>query len=148
MKVGDQLPHFEIANELGELVNSAELPRPLVLFFYPKNNTMICTREVCHFRDHFKLFADNGVAVFGVSSDNEKSHQNFIGKHDLPYSLLSDTTGMVRSLFGVKSFMGLVQGRVTYIINKEGEIIHIFSSPLQAEQHVNEALMALGIKKK
>lgn len=146
IKVGDKLPSFNLINETGKTIQSNELPLPLVLFFYPKNETSVCTKEACYFRDHFVAFKENGVNVIGVSKDDLQSHQSFKSHHQLPYPLMSDIGGKALKALGATKFLGLVSARVTLVINKEGEIIHIFSSPIQAEQHVMQALESLGIK--
>lgn len=147
IKVGDKLPNFSLINENEETVQSTDLPLPLVLFFYPKNETSVCTKEACYFRDYFSEFKEYGVNVIGVSKDDLKSHKSFKTHHRLPYPLMSDTGGAALKILGASKFLGLVSARVTLVINKEGEIIHIFSSPIQAEQHVMQALQSLGIKK-
>lgn len=146
--LGKLMPSFELKNDKGETVKSEDLPKPLVLFFYPKNNTSVCTKEACYFRDYYQKFQEAGVTIYGISQDSIQSHKNFLTKHALPYGLLSDPDNKVRDKFEVKKFLGLIPARVTFIINKEGEIIHIFDSPHKAEQHVLEALTALGISKK
>ena len=146
VQVGDKLPDFNLINEAGETVKSHDLPLPLVLFFYPKNETAVCTKEACYFRDYFSEFKENGVTVIGVSKDGIKSHQSFKSHHQLPYPLMSDIGGNALKILGATKFLGVVSARVTLVINKEGEIIHIFNSPIQAEQHVMQALQSLGIK--
>ena len=146
--IGEQLPDFTLENERGELISSVDIPKPLVLFFYPKNDTPVCTKEACFFRDYFKEFERAGVTIYGISKDSIESHKIFLEKHSLPYGLLSDPKNKVRDLLKVKKFLGLIPARVTFIIYKEGKIIHIFDSPHKAEEHVLEALTALGISKK
>lgn len=140
-----ELPSFKLLNAKGTWITSDELPKPVVLFFYPKNNTPVCTKEVCAFRDHFATFREAGVAVFGISNDSIASHEQFSKSYGLPYELLSDPSGQVSKLLGVRKMLGLFPGRVTFVINEEGKIIHIFDSPLKAEQHALEALKALNI---
>lgn len=146
--LGKKIPLFELKNDKGEVVKSESIPKPLVIFFYPKNNTSVCTKEACYFRDYYKKFEEAGVTIYGISQDSIQSHKDFLTQHALPYGLLSDLDNAVRDKFKVKKFLGLIPARVTFIINKEGEIIHIFDSPIKAEQHVLEALTALGISKK
>ena len=145
-KKGGDLPTFNLLNEKGEVVSSKDLPLPMVLFFYPKNNTPVCTKEACSFRDHFDLFTTHGVNIVGVSNDNMASHQQFKEQYNLQYPLMTDINGEARKKLGVSKFLGVVEGRVTFVVNEEGKIIHIFNSPMQSEKHVEEALMALGIQ--
>ena len=115
----------------------------MVLYFYPKDNSPGCTKEACKFRDSYEDFKDAGAEVIGVSSQSEESHSIFSTSFNLPFSLLSDEDGRVRSLFGMPSSFGLIPGRVTYVIDKEGIVRHIFTSQLNPERHVEEALQIL-----
>jgi thioredoxin-dependent peroxiredoxin len=117
--------------------------RPVVLFFYPKDNTLGCTKEVCAFRDSFEELGRLDAEVIGISSDSVESHKGFAEKHKLPFTLLSNQGSRVRRLYGVPSTFGLFPGRVTYVIDKEGVVRHIFSSQLGVERHVEEAIQAL-----
>jgi peroxiredoxin Q/BCP len=118
--------------------------RPVVLFFYPKDETPGCTQEVCAFRDDYEEFGRLDAEVIGVSSDSVSSHKNFADNHDLPFTLLSDAEGKVRRLYRVPNTFGLFPGRVTYIIDREGIVRHVFSSQLAVTRHVQEALAALS----
>jgi peroxiredoxin Q/BCP len=117
--------------------------RPVVLFFYPKDETPGCTKEVCAFRDSFEELGKLDAEVIGVSSDFVDSHRGFAEKHNLPYTLLSDKGGKVRSLYGVPNTLGIFAGRVTYIIDGEGVVRNVFSSQVEVEKHVEEALKTL-----
>ena len=117
--------------------------RPVVLFFYPKDGTPDCTKEVCAFRDEHEEFGKLDAEVIGVSSDSVDSHGRFAAKHDLPFALLSDEGGKVRKMYGVPSTLGLFPGRVTFVLDKEGVVRHVFSSQLGVDKHVEEALEAL-----
>jgi peroxiredoxin Q/BCP len=119
------------------------LVKPVVLFFYPKDDTPGCTREACAFRDDYGEFGKLDAEVIGISSDSVESHRSFAARHDLPFTLLSDEGGKVRKLYGVSNTLGLFPGRVTYVIDEEGVVRHIFSSQLGVEQHVEKALKAL-----
>jgi thioredoxin-dependent peroxiredoxin len=145
--VGDVAPDFTLTSHSGEEVSLRDFvgkKRAVVLFFYPKDDTPGCTKEACSFRDGYEQFGNLGVEVIGVSSDSVRSHQRFVEKHDLPFVLLSDEGGEVRRLYGVPNTFGLFPGRVTYVIDQEGVVKHVFSSQLQAARHVEEALEALG----
>jgi len=141
--VGSTIPSFELPDQYGNLVNVAESigKNNLVIYFYPKDDTPGCTAEACSFRDQFEVFRDSGAEVFGISSDSIEKHRNFAEKHHLPFKLLSDVNKKVRKLFGVPSdFLGLLPGRVTYIIDKSGVARYVFNSQFNAEKHVVEAL--------
>jgi thioredoxin-dependent peroxiredoxin len=115
----------------------------VVLYFYPKDETRGCTREACEFRDRYDVFTGLGAEVLGVSSDTLESHKSFATHHGLPFLLLSDEGGKVRKLYGVPSSMGIIPGRVTYIIDKQGVVRHIFNSQFKPEKHIEEALKVL-----
>ena len=117
--------------------------KPVVLYFYPKDDTPGCTKEACAFRDSFEEFRRLDAEVLGISSDSVESHRSFAMQHDLPFTLLSDGERKVRRLYGVPNTLGLFPGRVTYVIDEEGVVRHIFSSQLGMEKHVEEALKAL-----
>jgi peroxiredoxin Q/BCP len=140
--VGDKIPDFQLKNENDEMINIADYQgQPMVIFFYPKDDSPGCTIEACAFRDSFQDFTDAGVTVFGVSVDSPKSHTAFKAKHRLPYTLLSDEGNKLRKKFNVPTDMfGLMPGRVTYVIDKAGIVQHLFKSQLKVEQHVQEAL--------
>jgi peroxiredoxin Q/BCP len=143
MKIGDSLPHFSLNDADGKLRSSDEFlnGKHLVLFFYPKNNTAGCTAEVCAFRDVYQDFLDVDCAVVGVSGDTVVSHALFADKHRLPYPILSDAQGTLRKAMQVpKKLFGIIPGRVTYIFNPAGKLIHITNDLMDAEKHVKEAL--------
>ena len=144
--VGSKSPDFTLPSQSGEMVSLKDFlgKKPVVLFFYPKDNTLGCTREVCTFRDRYEEFRKPEAEVIGISSDSVESHKSFATKHDLPFTLLSDEGGKVRKLYGVPNTFGIFPGRVTYVIDREGIVRHVFSSQLGVEKHVEEALHALG----
>ena len=146
IEVGDKAPVFKLYSQEGNETDIGEIlgNRPLVLFFYPKNNTTVCTKEACEFRNSYKELAKiNGAEVIGISSDSTESHKNFASEHNLPYTLLSDPDGAVRKLYGVPKTLGLLPGRVTYVIDRSGIVRSIFSSQLDYRGHVEEALTTL-----
>ncbi len=147
MKVGDRAPDFTLESKTGEKVSLSQFygQKNVVLYFYPKDETMGCTREACGFRDRYEAFADLGAEVVGVSSDSPESHRRFAEHHRLPFTLLSDPGKVVRKLYGVPSNMGFLPGRVTYVIDKSGAVRHIFNSQMHPEEHVNEALNILRV---
>ena len=145
LSIGDQIPYFELVNQHGEIVKSTDLTgKPLVIYFYPKDDTPGCTVEACSFRDSYEDFLEMGASVVGISSDSIVSHKKFAEKYRLPFVLLSDSNGAVRKSFSVpRSFLGLLPGRVTYIFDKEGKLRHIFDSQLNLNGHINTALKQL-----
>lgn len=146
LKTGDQIPSFRLQNQNGEWVDSKELlgKFKLVIYFYPKDDTPGCTAEACSFRDQYADFEDVGAKVIGVSADSVASHKQFAEKHRLTFDLLSDPKNEVRQLFGVpKSFFGLLPGRVTYVFDASGRLLHSFNSQLNAKRHIEEAIQAL-----
>ena len=145
-KVGSKAPDFSLRSQSEEMVGLKDFlgKRPVVLYFYPKDDTPGCTKEACAFRDEYEKFGRLDAEVIGVSSDSVESHRSFAEKHDLPFTLLSDEEGKVRRLYGVPNTFGVFPGRVTYIIDEEGVIRHMFASQIAAVQHVEEALEALA----
>ena len=113
---------------------------PVVIFFYPKDGTPTCTKEACGFRDSYASFTSAGAVVIGISGDSLESHLSFVDKHSLPFMLVSDQDGSIRRAFGVPKTLGILPGRVTYVIDREGVVRHVFSSQFAAKRHVNEAL--------
>lgn len=142
VKVGDAAPDFELGTRTGDKVRLSDYrgKKTVVLYFYPKDFSPGCTKEACAFRDSYELFKDAGAEVIGVSSDTEESHNKFAIKFDLPFLLLSDEGGKVRSQFGVPSSLGMIPGRVTYVIDKQGIVRYIFNSQINAEKHIEESL--------
>jgi thioredoxin-dependent peroxiredoxin len=142
LKIGDIVPNFTAKDSHGEVFESQSVlgRKPLVIYFYPKDNTPGCTTEACSFRDQYEDFKDLGAEVIGISSDSVKSHQKFANKHQLPFILLSDEDKKLRHLFGVRdTLFGLLPGRVTYVIDKNGVVILIFDS-MNAGKHIPKAL--------
>jgi peroxiredoxin Q/BCP len=145
VRVGDQAPDFVLPDRTGKMVRLSEFRdhKAVVLYFYPKDDTPGCTKESCAFRDSYQDFQDAGAEVIGVSSDSAESHGRFAAKHRLPFTLLADQGGQVRKRYGVPATLGLLPGRVTFIIGRDGIVRHVFNSQFQATQHVSEALRAL-----
>ena len=120
--------------------------KAIVLFFYPKDDTLGCTKEASAFRYYHEEFRKRDAEIIGISSDSVQSHRSFAKKHSLPFTLLSDEGGKVRKLYGVTNTLGLFPGRVTYVIDREGIVRHVFSSQINAIKHVEEALKALDLR--
>jgi peroxiredoxin Q/BCP len=144
VKAGDTAPDFSLPDASGKEVRLADFRgRPVVLYFYPKDDTPGCTKEACSFRDQYQDFQDAGAEVIGVSSDSSDSHRKFAARHRLPFVLLSDRGGKLRSAYGVPATLGLLPGRVTFVIDRGGVVRHVFNSQLDATRHVAEALGVL-----
>jgi len=145
LKIGDKAPTFTAVDANGNAFDSNEIigKKPVVIYFYPKDNTPGCTAQACGFRDAYEDFIDFGAEVIGISSDTVNSHKKFSNQFKLPFLLLSDSNKKIRKLFGVPNqLFGLLPGRVTYIINKEGIVKMIFDS-VMATQHISIALESL-----
>jgi len=146
VEVGSKIPEFVLLDQNGNEfdIKSVLGKKNLVIYFYPKDDTPGCTKEACSFRDQYEDFKDVDAEVIGISSDDVESHKNFAEKYQLSFTLLSDTDGKVRKMFGVPTnLLGMIPGRVTYVVNKEGKVILLFNSQTKAEQHVTEALEVL-----
>jgi len=145
--VGDGAPDFTLRSQSGDQVNLKQLLErsEVVLYFYPKDNTPGCTAEAKAFRDSHEVFREMGAEVIGISSDTIDSHRNFASKCDLPFTILSDEGGKVRKLYGVPSTLGLLPGRVTYIIDSKGIVRHVFNSQTSPARHVEEAVKVLKV---
>jgi peroxiredoxin Q/BCP len=142
VQVGDKAPDFTLPSQSGEQVRLSGRvgQRVIVLYFYPRDNTSGCTAEACAFRDSHEVFAGAGAEVIGVSSDSVARHTAFAARHDLPFTLLSDQGGKVRKSYGVPSVLGVLPGRVTYVIDRTGTVRHVFSSMTNIDQHIGDAL--------
>jgi peroxiredoxin Q/BCP len=146
LQLGDTAPDFTLKTTTGEAFRLADQrgKRAIVLYFYPKDDTPGCTAEACSFRDQYQDFQGLGAEVVGVSSDSEASHQKFTQKHRLPFPLLADTSGQVRKLYEVpRALLGILPGRVTFVIDKEGVVRYIFNSMNRAADHVAHARQVL-----
>ncbi len=144
IKAGDKAPDFTLPSSNGESITLSQFfgNKNVVLFFYPRDEGPTCVKEAKAFRDDFKAFKERNAEVIGISGQSVESHRGFISHHKLPYILLSDTNGEVRKLYGVSSMLG-VPGRVTFVIDKQGIVVHVFASQLHFAKHSKEALLAL-----
>lgn len=140
-KIGDMIPFFIGKDNNGNNFEVRDyIGRPLVIYFYPKDNTRICTEQACSFRDQYEDFKALGAEVIGISSDSFKSHEKFANKHQLPFVLISDEDKKIRKEFGVPNdFFGLIPGRTTYVTDKNGIIQFIFDST-SGKIHIEKAL--------
>lgn len=139
---GNIAPDFTLQNQEGNEVRLYDLlgKGPVVLYFYPKDETPGCTTEACSFRDHYAEFKDAGAEVVGVSGDSAEKHAGFAKNHRLPFILLSDPKREVHQLYQVPKTLFLLPGRVTYVIGKDRKILMAFNSMWKPQQHVREAL--------
>lgn len=145
INVGDEAPDFTLPNQDGKPVRLKDLLQKsaVVLYFYPKDDTRGCTIEACSFRDSYSDFKDAGAEVVGISSDSAKSHESFVAKHKLPFTLVADEDGKVRKAYGVPNSLVFIPGRVTYVIDRQGKVQNYFNSTLGFKKHAQEALETL-----
>ncbi len=138
-------PSFSLNDENSILFSLDSIlgKKNIVLFFYPKNNTPVCTKEACMFRDRYEEFKELGAEVIGVSSDSESSHNSFHTSHNLNFTILSDEGGRVARLYGVKKNFFVIPGRETFVIDINGNILHRFKELMKHEGHIKEALNVL-----
>ena len=145
LKEGDKVPSFKAIDSNGNEFDSVNYigKQPLVIYFYPKDDTPGCTSQACSFRDSYQDFKDLGAEVIGISSDTVQSHVKFKSKFNLPFILLSDADKKMRKLFGVaKDYLGLIDGRTTYVVDKKGIVKLVFDST-SAKIHIAKTLEIL-----
>jgi thioredoxin-dependent peroxiredoxin len=142
---GEAAPLFTLPDQFGVpfSLEAALNTSAVVLFFYPKDDTPHCLAEACGFRDNLKAFQDAGALVVGISSDNQSSHGRFAEKHQLTFPLLADEQGEVRRLYGVPMTLGILPGRVTYVIHRDGRILNRIVSQFRPLDHIDQALKCL-----
>jgi len=146
LEVGDKVPLFKSVDQNGNDFEIKDLigKKAMVIYFYPKDDTPGCTKEACSFRDEYETFTDLNVEVIGISADDVASHKKFAQKYNLPFTLLSDSDLKIRKMFDVKStLLGILPGRVTYVIDKKGIVRMIFKKQFGAEKHITESLIIL-----
>ena len=143
LKIGDNAPDFIGLTDNGERINLSEKLKegPVVLYFYPKDETPGCTAEACSFRDNWEDIRKLGATVLGVSSDSVESHKNFKSNRNLQFTLISDEKKEIRKVYGATGT--LIPPRVTFVIDKEGLIREVYNSQLNATHHVNVAVKSL-----
>ena len=150
IEVGKKAPDFTLKDQDGVKHKLSDYKgKPVVLYFYPKDDTSGCTKEACSFRDNFATFKSKGIVVLGVSIDDEKSHTKFINKYELPFTLLADTEKKVVEKYGVwqeknmygKKYWGTV--RKTFLIDADGKVSHIFNK-VKTDIHAEEVLEKLS----
>jgi peroxiredoxin Q/BCP len=152
LKEGDKAPDFNSKDQNGNPVKLSDFKgQKVVLYFYPKDDTPGCTKEACSFRDTDDVYREKGIKVLGVSTDDEKSHQKFISKYQLPFDLVADTDKNIVESYGVwgeksmygKKYMGT--NRKTFLIDEDGKIAKIFDK-VNVSEHADEVLSAFGEK--
>lgn len=145
LTVGSSAPLFTLPDQDGHPVVLAEALKvgPVVVYFYPRDDTPGCTAQACKFRDGYADFSDAGAQVLGISADTVDSHKKFAERYRLPFRLLADTDDAVHTAYGVQAALGLIRGRVTYVIDSTGVIRHVFEDRLHATAHVSDALHVL-----
>jgi peroxiredoxin Q/BCP len=141
--VGDLAPDFTLADQRGEMIELRRFRgRTVILYFYPRDHTVVCTTQACEFRDSYEIFGQADAEIVGISSDTTASHAKFAEQHGLPFTLLSDPGGLVRARYGVPRLLGLLPGRVTYVIDPQGVVRQIIQSAFSTNRHIREALHA------
>lgn len=151
LTIGDMIPEFTLPDQDGNLfdIKSVIGNKKLVIFFYPQDGSLNCTREACYFRDMNEIFLENEAVVIGISGQSVESHKDFSETNKLNYKILSDHKNTVRKLFGVPTrLFGLVPGRVTYVADKQGKIVYVFDSQTSVQRHADEALKICLLLKK
>jgi len=146
IELGDVMPHFTAVDTHGNTFDSRDYvgKKALVIYFYPKDNTPGCIAQASGFRDQYQDFTDLGAEVIGISSDSVDSHDAFAKRYRLPFILLSDGDKKIRKLFGVPSgLLGILPGRVTYVVDKEGKVVLVFDNSISATKHIPKALEAI-----
>jgi thioredoxin-dependent peroxiredoxin len=146
VKIGDRAPEFTLKSSTGEYISLSQFlgKKNVVLFFYPRDEGPTCCKEAEAFRDNYEAFKESNAEVIGISAQSVESHKSFVSHHKLQYILLSDSENNIRKLYGVSSTLG-VPGRVTFVIDKDGIVKHVFSSQLHFIKHAKEALLGLRV---
>lgn len=150
LSIGQLAPDFQLQNESGQIVRLSDFRgKPVVLYFYPKDDTPGCTKESCDFRDNYARVRSVGAEVFGISRDDVHSHSKFKNKYSLPFSLLADSEGKVTEAYGVwkeksmygRKYMGIE--RTTFIVDADGTIKKIYPK-VSVTGHVDQVLADLA----
>lgn len=144
LKVGDKLLNFKAKDTNGNIFDSQNYigKQPLIIYFYPKDETRVCTEQACSFRDNYQEFKDLGAEVIGISADSVQSHLKFKSKFNLPFILLSDNDKKLRKLFGVENDFLIIPGRQTFVADENGIIVLVFNS-MKGKIHIDKALKIL-----
>jgi len=151
IKTGDMIPEFSLSDQDGRMFDISRYlgKKKLVIFFYPQDGSLNCTKEACYFRDLSDVFEEVDAVLIGISGQSVASHKEFAEKNRLNYTLLSDNNNTVRKLFGVPGrVFGLIPGRVTYVADRSGKVVYIFDSQTEVQRHVDEAMKICLLLKK
>lgn len=146
LSIGETAPNFTVNDTNGKPISLSDYAgKPVVIYFYPKDDTPGCTKEACSFRDNYQQYLSKGIAVLGVSMDAEDSHHAFTEKFDLPFPLLSDVTGAVTQAYDVQGEKNGMRyaTRVTYVIGTDGKISQVYTS-VNTETHATDILSAIA----
>jgi peroxiredoxin Q/BCP len=145
LPIGSAAPDLTLTDHEGRPFRLADAWRDahVVLFFYPRSYTSVCTQEACAFRDALADVQARNAVIIGVSSDDAATQQGFRNAYQLPFALLSDVGGHAAKAYGARAFFGLMSGRVTYVIERGGIIRGAYSAMMQADTHVQQALRTL-----
>lgn len=146
LAVGDRAPDFEGVDQSGRRWTLDELVKDssIVLYFYPKDFTPVCTKEACLFRDAYEELATSGAKVVGVSTDDAASHAKFAEHHRLPFPLLSDPDKRIASAYEARQLLGLLSKRVTYVIDRDKRVRGVFHHELSAQKHLDDVRRMLA----
>jgi peroxiredoxin Q/BCP len=151
IQIGDIIPAFSLPDQNGNIFDISTFigQKKLVIFFYPQDGSLNCTKEACYFRDLADVFEEVDAIVIGISGQSVESHKEFAEKNRLKYTLLSDERNIVRKLFGVPGrVFGFIPGRVTYVADRSGKVVYIFDSQTETQRHADEALKICLVLKK
>lgn len=144
LTIGSPIPDLTLKGSDGRDIPLRSLRgRDTVLFFYPKDDTPICTKEACSFRDSYEDFIAMGAEVVGISDDDPASHRRFAQRWSLPFTLLTDEGGRARKAFGIGAFLGVLKGRATFVVDRDGIIRAVVNDRFRAQTHVQQALESL-----
>lgn len=146
---GDLAPEVDLNDQHGRPFRLSSLRghKNVVLFFYPRANTAVCTREACSFRDRFDEFVAADAEVIGISSDGPEAQSRFARQWALPFMLLSDIEDAAARAFGIRKWLGILRNRITFVIDRSGRITAVIEGRFLAEHHVREALTALKVQR-
>ena len=144
IEIGDPIPSVSLPDQFGNEIALSSFDGPLVIYFYPKDNTKVCTAQACGFRDRYEDFKAYGAEVIGISKDSVKSHEKVAKNRQLPFILLSDSSGEAHRKFGIPSLLfGMVPARITFVVDQAGKVVHTFRADFNAEQHIKESIRIL-----
>lgn len=142
---GQKAPDFTLKDQNNRDISLSRFRgKPVVLYFYPKDDTPGCTKQACYFRDSYEVYKKAGADVVGISSDSPESHKAFADKHNLPFTLLTDKDGALRKQFGIgNDFLGALPGRQTYLLDGQGTVKLVYNNQFMPEKHVSETLRVI-----